>query len=72
VTGEIREMFPDRFCRFMPVSFHHTLITGGLLYPFLPFLKDRFYSEEISGVKLYQWVNKLMEGTCLDLVEGQS
>jgi hypothetical protein len=72
VTGEIREMFPDRFCRFMPVSFHHTLITGGLLYPFLPFLKDRFYSEEISGVKLYQWVNKLMEGICLDLVEGQS
>jgi hypothetical protein len=67
VTGEIRDLFPDRFCRFMPISFQHTMITGGLLYPLQ---KDRFYNEEIKGVKIYQWANKLLEGKCLDLIEN--
>lgn len=66
VTFDIREKFPERFCRFMPVSFKHTMITGGLLYPLQ---KDRFYNQEINGIKIFTWVEELLKGRCLDLVE---
>ncbi len=65
VTGEIRED-NERFCRFMPSDYQHTAITGGLLYPLQ---KDRFYYEKIDGYRLYEWVNEVMNGNCVDLVE---
>ncbi|MEM0302398.1 MAG: pectin acetylesterase-family hydrolase [Archaeoglobaceae archaeon] len=65
VTNELQQKFPDRFCRFMPVSIQHTMITGGMLYPLQ---KDRFYNEEINGYKIYVWVNELLKGKCPDLV----
>ncbi|MEM3795741.1 MAG: pectin acetylesterase-family hydrolase [Archaeoglobaceae archaeon] len=66
VTSEIHVNFSDRFCRFMPLEYQHTTLTGGLLYPLQ---KDRFYNEEIDGYKVYQWVNETLRGNCLDLIE---
>lgn len=69
VTGEIREKFPNQFCRFMPVSIQHTMITGGILGGILyPNPMDRFYKEEVNGFRIYMWVNELLNGRCLDLV----
>ncbi len=65
VTNDIRD-FSDRFCRFMPYDYQHTVLTGGLLYPLQ---KDRFYSERVDGYGVYEWVWEVLEGNCVDLVE---
>lgn len=65
VTGDIRD-FSNRFCRFLPNEYQHTVLTGGLLYPLQ---KDRFYCEKVDGYKVYQWVREVLRGNCLDLIE---
>jgi len=65
VTDELRD-YSDRYCRFLPYDYQHTVLTGGLLYPLQ---KDRFYCEKVGGYRVYEWVKELLRGNCVDLVE---
>lgn len=65
VTGDLRD-YSERYCRFLPSDYQHTVLTGGLLYPLQ---EDRFYCEKVGGYRVYEWVEELLRGNCLDLVE---
>ncbi|MDK2876883.1 MAG: hypothetical protein PWQ22_1293 [Archaeoglobaceae archaeon] len=66
VTGEIRQNFSTQFCRYMPLDYQHTILSGGLLYPLQ---NDRLYSEQIRDYHAYQWVIDVLSGECNDVIE---
>jgi hypothetical protein len=57
-TGEIRSSHPSLFYRFLPYGLTHTI-----------FFCDWFYTREINGVTVCDWVAGLLEGRGGDLVE---
>jgi len=57
-TDEIRSSHPTLFFRFLPYGITHTI-----------FFCDWFYTREISGVTVCDWVEGLLEGRPMDLVE---
>jgi len=66
VTGDIRANYTNSFCRYMPLDIQHTILSGGLLYPLQP---DRVYAESINGYKFVKWLNDVLAGRCVDIVE---
>jgi hypothetical protein len=58
VTSDLRDLYPDNFYRFLPYGRSHTVLE-------LP----RFYTEEICGTYVYEWVNGLISGNPKDFVE---
>ncbi len=57
VTSELRERYPEHYYRFLMNGRMHTALE-------LP----RFYRIEVNGIKLYQWVEMLINGEGKDII----
>lgn len=61
VTWRLRIMYPNNFYRYLPRGFNHTILTS-----------DSFYTFSIYGLPVYKWVQLILEGRPIDVVEGGS
>jgi hypothetical protein len=58
-TWKLRLAYPSNFYRYLPRGLNHTILTS-----------NSFYTFSLYGLPVYRWVQLILEGKPLDVVEG--
>ncbi|MEM2866548.1 MAG: pectin acetylesterase-family hydrolase [Candidatus Hadarchaeales archaeon] len=64
VWGELRDQFENNIFRFLPCGIGHTVLYG------YPLVGSDFYTRQINGITVCEWVKGLLEGNPRDLVQN--
>ncbi len=57
ITDEIKEAFPNNFCRYLPLGKEHTILVS-----------PEFYTLTVRNIPVYQWVKDAINGNPVDAV----
>ncbi|WP_188602425.1 pectin acetylesterase-family hydrolase [Vulcanisaeta souniana] len=63
-TGKLRQFAPNNFFRYLPIGYAHMILVYPVLLP-----PNAFYTFSICGLPVYEWVDLLLEGKPIDIVQ---